>query len=153
MQRADAETHFGDEGPVKQVERALVRVVLHVVDVRAEFPVDGFGAEDDVIVVGAQGIDRPVLVRGPCFDRFGEYERRVGPILVKFLWGEVGETRDLVAGGDVTDVRIEGDVGAIEWAVEGVGVETGAVEDGYFRRRKVEIGRSPCSFPGERAWG
>jgi len=70
--------------------------------------------------------------------------------LVEVIGAEVGEAWDEVAGGDGGGVFGERDLGAVEGAVEDVGVEVGTGD----RRRKrggglVEVGGAPGAVPGE----
>ena len=115
-----------------------------------EWPVDGFGTEGCGGVLTEEEVDGPGVVAGPGLYGGGENEGYGRPALVKVIDTEVGEARDKVTGGDGGDIFGERDLGAVEGAVEGIGIEVGA-GDGKRGRgwRAVEVGSAPGAVPGE----
>ncbi len=85
------ELHLLRKGAIEEVERRLIMVVAHVVDVCGQRPVNGLGAKGGLAALGEEIFRSPLLVDRPSLHRRCEDEWFVQPCLYKLVGGDIRE--------------------------------------------------------------
>ncbi len=77
---AYAKAHLFDKRSVEQVQRAFIDIVVHVLDVCLQRPVDGLGPERHFAVLVEQSVRGPLSVHWPFPYGLGQDEGLVRPV-------------------------------------------------------------------------